>query len=73
MYGVPDEKWGERVTASVILKPGGTATEADLISHVKDLKGSVQAPKLVEIVAELPQTAVGKVDKKALRARMESS
>ncbi|MDT7624361.1 MAG: hypothetical protein QOF99_5262, partial [Pseudonocardiales bacterium] len=34
-----------------------------------ELKGSVQAPKSVQVLTELPMTAVGKVDKKALRQR----
>ena len=69
VYGIPDEKWGEQVTAAVVLKPGATADERTLIEHVKQLKGPVQAPKVVHLVDSLPQTAVGKIDKRALRAR----
>ncbi|GAB3294752.1 AMP-binding protein [Epidermidibacterium keratini] len=67
VYGVPHEKWGEQVTASVVLKPGASADEAALIAHVRDLKGAVQAPKVIETLPELPQTAVGKINKRALR------
>jgi fatty-acyl-CoA synthase len=69
VYGVPDEKWGEAVTAAVVLKPGATVDEAELIARVRELKGPVQAPKEVRVLSELPLTAVGKIDKKALRAR----
>ncbi|WP_185995918.1 AMP-binding protein [Nocardioides campestrisoli] len=67
VYGVPDEKWGEAVTAAVVLKPGATVDEATLVARVKELKGSVQAPKHVHVLTELPMTAVGKIDKKQLR------
>ena len=72
VYGIPDEKWGEAVTAAVVLRAGAGATAADLIAHVKQLKGSVQAPKSVHLLTELPMTAVGKIDKKALRHNMAS-
>ncbi|PRZ40400.1 fatty-acyl-CoA synthase [Antricoccus suffuscus] len=67
VIGVPDEKWGEAVSAMIIRRPGTHATDAELIDHVKRHKGSVQAPKTVHFVDELPTTAVGKIDKKRLR------
>ena len=68
VIGVPDAKWGEAVTAMVQLKPGQQVDPHLLIDMVRDKKGKVQAPKLVQFVAEMPRTAVGKIDKKALRA-----
>jgi fatty-acyl-CoA synthase len=72
VFGIPDEKWGEQVTAAVILKEGQTATPEELIAHAKELKGGVQAPKEIVIVDQLPQTAVGKVNKRALRDMVTS-
>ncbi|MCY4426464.1 MAG: AMP-binding protein [Halieaceae bacterium] len=72
VIGVPDEKWGEAVKAVVVLKPGmeaGAALTEELIQRVKDAKGSVQAPKSIDYVDAIPLTAVGKPDKKAVRAR----
>jgi fatty-acyl-CoA synthase len=69
VYGVADARWGEAVTAAVVLKPGATATVQEIIDLVKESKGSVQAPKTVEFVTEIPLTSLGKPDKKALRAR----
>ena len=69
MIGVPDEKWGEAVKALVVLKSGAEAAEADLIKLVRDAKGAVQAPKSIEFVEHLPVTGLGKLDKKAIRAR----
>ncbi len=71
VIGVPDAKWGEAVTAMVQLKPGASADAAlaeTLTAIVRDRKGSVWAPKHVHFVPELPRTAVGKIDKKVLRA-----
>ncbi len=67
VVGAPDPKWGETVRAYVVLRAGASATEAELIAHVKALKGSVNAPKHIVFADALPQTAVGKIDKKALR------
>jgi fatty-acyl-CoA synthase len=69
VFGVPDEKWGEAVSAVVVLRPGGAVEQAELMALVKHHKGSVQAPKHVTFIDAIPQTAVGKPDKKALRAR----
>ncbi len=69
VIGVPDQKWGEAVTALVVPRSGAAPDAAELIQLVKNRKGAAQAPKRVEFVDALPLTAVGKVDKKVLRAR----
>jgi fatty-acyl-CoA synthase len=69
VIGVPDEKWGEAVKAVVVLRGGTTVAPEELMALVKDRKGSHYAPKSVDIAESIPLTAVGKPDKKALRAR----
>jgi fatty-acyl-CoA synthase len=69
VIGIPDDKWGEAVTAVIVPKPGASPSERELIDLVKLRKGSTHAPKQVKFVSELPMTGVGKVDKKALRAK----
>ena len=67
VFGTPDEKWGEMVTAAVVLKPGAQVTAAELSLHVRAAKGPHQAPKLVHFIDAIPLTNLGKPDKKALR------
>ena len=72
VIGVPDEKWGESVKAVIVLKPGVKGTDAlttELTDLVKQAKGSVQAPKSIDYVEGIPLTAVGKPDKKSVRAQ----
>lgn len=69
VIGVPDDKWGEVVTALVVVRPSMSVDPADLSALVRDRKGPVYAPKTVELVESLPLTPVGKPDKKVLRAR----
>jgi fatty-acyl-CoA synthase len=76
VVGAPDEKWGEAVTAVVVLRPDApsdddaiAAMTAEIQAAVKERKGSVQSPKRVVVVDSLPVTALGKPDKKAVRAQ----
>lgn len=68
VIGVPDALWGEAVKAFVVCRAGQQVESRVLIELVRARKGPVLAPKSVDFVAELPQTGLGKVDKKALRA-----
>ncbi|WP_322517875.1 AMP-binding protein [Rhodopseudomonas palustris] len=68
VVGVPDDKWGEAVTAIVVARAGSKPDEQELIELVKSRKGSAHAPKQIKFVTELPMTGVGKIDKKVLRA-----
>lgn len=68
VIGVPDTKWGEAVTALIVPRPGSRPVADELIALVRKRKGPAHAPKHIEIVDSLPTTAVGKVDKKVLRA-----
>jgi fatty-acyl-CoA synthase len=61
VIGLPDEKWGERLTAVLQLRPGTTLDADDLKSFVKGRIGSVKTPKQIEIWADLPRSKVGKV------------
>jgi fatty-acyl-CoA synthase len=69
VFGVPHDKWGEAVKAVVVRKKGRDVNAAELIAWVKDRKGTVAAPKAIEFVDAIPLSALGKPDKKQLRAR----
>jgi fatty-acyl-CoA synthase len=67
VIGVPDPKWGEVVTAFIAARPGEHVDPDEISRAVRAQKGSHQTPKAIHIVDELPKTAAGKIDKKALR------
>ncbi|MBS1888008.1 MAG: long-chain-fatty-acid--CoA ligase [Actinobacteria bacterium] len=68
VIAVPDERWGERPGAFVVLRQGETVGAEDLIAHVRATIAGFKAPRDVHFVAELPKTSTGKVRKHALRA-----
>lgn len=68
VIGIPHEEWGEAVHAIVILKPGDSATEADLIAHCRQQIAGYKLPKSVEFRRDpLPLSGAGKVLKTELR------
>lgn len=67
VIGVPDEKWGEVPKALVVLKPGETASEGDIITHVRQHIAHYKAPKSVEFRQELPKGGTAKILKRELR------
>ncbi len=70
VIGLPDDKWGERLTAILQLRAGATVDKAEVAAFVKTRIGSVKAPKQIEIWDDLPRSKVGKVLKSDLRARL---
>ena len=67
VVGVPDEKWGEAITALVEPHAGDTVDEAALIMHVKSKLAAYKAPKRVVAVATIGRAANGKLDYKQLK------
>jgi fatty-acyl-CoA synthase len=67
VVGMPHPKWGEAAHAFVVLHPGKTATEAELIQFTRDHLAHFKTPKWVTFVEELPKTATGKIQKFVLR------
>ncbi|WP_347955698.1 acyl-CoA synthetase [Gordonia aichiensis] len=72
VIGIPDEKWGEAVTAVIALKPGAAATEAELIAWAREQIAHFKSPRSVHFVDVLPRTATGKILKHDLRKRWSS-
>ena len=73
VFGCPDEKWGEAVHVAIELRDGEDASAADIIAYAKTRIGSVQAPKQVHFVDSLPRSAVGKVQRREVRALIEKA
>jgi long-chain acyl-CoA synthetase len=67
VIGVPDEQWGEAITAIVVPGPGAELDEAAVIEHCRGEIAGYKAPKRVEFVAALPKSGSGKVLKREIR------
>jgi fatty-acyl-CoA synthase len=70
VVGLPDDKWGERVTAVIQPLAGRDVTAEEIRAWVKDRLGSVKAPKQVEIWPDLPRSRVGKILKAEVKSRL---
>ena len=67
VIGVPDEKWGELVTALVVVAPGTSVTADELIAFCRERLAGFKCPKRIELRDELARTATGKLQKFKLR------
>ncbi len=70
VVGRPDDRYGEEVVAFVSVHSSGGVTEDELIGWARERIGGYKYPREVHIVETIPLTAVGKLDRKALRARV---
>ncbi|HEX4059582.1 MAG TPA: AMP-binding protein [Streptosporangiaceae bacterium] len=70
VVGLPDDKWGERVTAVIQPHPGHEVAAAEVRSFVKERLGSVKAPKQIEVWPDLPRSKIGKVLKTEVKSRL---
>lgn len=69
VVGVPDEILGQAIKAVVVPKAGSSLEERDVLRHCRTRLEGFMIPKIVEIVADLPRTPNGKIDRKALTAK----
>jgi fatty-acyl-CoA synthase len=69
IFGIPDPKWIEAVTAAVVLRVGEQASETELIAFCRERLAGFKAPKHVVFVDEVPKNASGKILKRNLRER----
>ncbi|WP_082965265.1 o-succinylbenzoate--CoA ligase [Mycobacterium sp. ACS1612] len=70
VFGVPDDRLGQRVAAAIVVVPDADApTLADLRVHVASTLSATAAPRDVHVVDELPRRGIGKVDRRGLAGR----
>ena len=67
VVGIPDERTGERVRATVVLRAGADATADDMLAHVRSRLARYKLPRDIRVVEALPRLATGKVARGALR------
>ncbi len=67
VIGVPDAKWGEAVKACVVVKPGQSLSEAEVIAHARQHIAGYKCPKSVDFIAALPRNPSGKILRRELR------
>lgn len=68
VFGIPDEQWGESVTAAVALKPGMKAKEEELIDFCKQRLARYKSPKKITFHDNLPKSGMGKIPRRELQA-----
>ena len=74
VIGLPDEEWGERVAAVVVLKEDAILTESELIEYCRSKMAHYRCPKQVFLLGEtLPIVSTGKINKRELRIRFGGS
>ena len=67
VVGVPDEEWGEAIKAVVVLNPGKSVTEAEIVAYCKDKLAGFKRPRSVDFIDELPKNPNGKVVRRKVR------
>lgn len=70
VVGIPSEQWGEAVAAAVVLKPGKSATTAELQDWVKTNMRSSRVPETLEFKTELPYNETGKLLRRIVKAEL---
>jgi acyl-CoA synthetase (AMP-forming)/AMP-acid ligase II len=69
VVGLPDDRWGEAVTAVVVLRPAASATEEEIVAACRASLAGFKRPRQVYFADDLPRTVSGKVLKRELRER----
>ena len=68
VVGAPHETYGEVPVAFLSLRPGAAVTEDELRAHCRERLSKYKLPTRIELLAEMPKNAVGKIDKPTLRS-----
>ena len=72
VVGIPDAEWGQRVVAMVQITPDDTVSAQDLIAFCRERLAGYKIPRYIELVAELPLTASGKIGRKQVTEQLKT-
>ena len=67
VFGIPSEDWGESVHAVVVLQPGETLAEEDVVAYAREHLAGYKIPRSISFSEEIPRTGSGKILKRVLR------
>ena len=67
VFGIPDEQWGEKVHATIVVQPGETLSEEQVVEFAREHLAGYRLPRSIEFAAEIPRTGSGKILKRQLR------
>ena len=73
VLGVDDEKFGQRLEAFVVLRPGAAATPDELKQHVREHLANFKVPRAITVLDELPRGTTGKISRKELQDRAKNA
>jgi len=73
VIGLPDERWGEVVTAVIVPQPGGQPDSEDIVSFCRARLAGFETPKRIIAIEEMPVTVGGKILKYRLRERFSEA
>ena len=68
VFGIPDEQWVESVCAAIVLRPGMTTSDTELVDYCKKRLASYKKPRTVAFLGALPKNEWGKTLKDVLKA-----
>ena len=67
VFGLPDEIWGQKVCAAIVLKPGEQLSSEEVIEFCQEKIASFKKPKVVYFVERLPKSPIGKILRSVLK------
>ena len=73
VLGVDDEKFGQRLEAFVVLRPGASANPEELKQHVREHLANFKVPRAITVLDELPRGTTGKISRKELQDRAKNA
>jgi acyl-CoA synthetase (AMP-forming)/AMP-acid ligase II len=73
VLGAPDVEWGQRIAAFIVLRPGAQASADDIVDFCRERLASFKKPEILRFVPELPKNPMGKILRRELKDRLETS